>query len=160
MSARPILTILLVLAVLLLPGAACTKCAGDIAKKATEKAMEAAIEKGTGGKADIDVGSNIDLTGFPPELIYPGAKPIGKWSMTTGEGTGATYTFETADPVKKVADHFKTTLTSWKNAATMESNEAIILTYQTADEKQSAVITVGPKDGGGTTVGVVYSSKK
>jgi hypothetical protein len=144
----------------LVPTQGCTKCAGDLAKKATESAVEKAIEKATGGKADIDVGSSIDLTGFPPELIYPGAKPTGKWSMTTDEGTGATYAFETADPVKTVVDHFKTTLSGWKNTATMESNDAVILSYQTADEKQMAVITVGPKDGGGTTVGVVYSTKK
>lgn len=159
MTKRPLVLAVVVASLLLAVNPACTKCAGDIAQKATEKAIETAIEKGTGGKVNIDAGSNIDLTGFPPELIYPGAKPTGKWTITSEEGTGATYVFETPATIKQVSDHFKTALAGWKAIGTMESNESVVLTFQTADEKQTAVITLSPKEGGGTTVGVVYSKK-
>ena len=161
MSKTTAILLAAVLIVALLPTQGCMKCANDLTRKATEKAVSAAIEKSTGGKVDIGTGSNVDLSGLPAELVYPGAKALARWSITEGDGTGASYTFESSDPVKTIVDHFKTTMAAWKNSSTMEANDAVMLTYQTADESKTALIVVGPKkETGGSTVSITYTTKK
>ena len=52
-------------------------------------------------------------------------------------------------------------MAGWKNSSTMEANDAVMMTYQTADESKTALIVVGPKkETGGSTVSITYTTKK
>ena len=69
-------------ALLVAANVGCMKCGESIAERVAEQAIEGAIEKGSGGNVDIDVGKTVDVSGCPAYLQYPGAKAIGKWSVS------------------------------------------------------------------------------
>jgi len=135
----------------------CMKCGEKIA----EKAVEGAVEKAAGGKADIDVGSNVDLSGLPTFLHYPGAAAKARWSMNKEGTTGTVYTLETKDPTASVIDFYKKALAGWKNSSTMENEDATVLVYGTEDEKEFATVTVSrDKDENTTSLTLLYSKKE
>ncbi|MFO7676363.1 MAG: hypothetical protein R6X12_08620 [bacterium] len=138
-------------------GPACMKCGEGIAEKAVEKA----VEQATGGKVDIDAGSGVDLSGLPGYLQYPGAKATGRFSIASGDGSGATYSFETPNDRAAVVGWFKSSLAgqSWKETMAMETDESTVLTYGSADEKSFTSVVVGTGDGK-TTIAVTLGSKK
>jgi hypothetical protein len=144
-----------VLGFALVASVGCMKCGDKIAENAVEKAIEGA----TGGKGSIDVGSNVDISGLPEIMRYPGAKATGRMSMTGDKGTGATYTFETADAKQAVVDFYKKAMAGWKTSAEMESDGNTMLVYVSTDEKESAAITVGVEDAK-TTFNIIYSKKQ
>jgi hypothetical protein len=150
----------LVLGMVLIADVSCMKCGESIAKKATEKALEGAVNAATGGKASIDVSGNVDVSGLPAFLQYPGAKAVAKWSISGQDGTGSVYSFETADPKENMANWFKTSLAGqgWKEGATMESGEGTMLMYGSPDEKQFTTVMAGTEEGK-TTVAVTYGTK-
>ena len=133
----------------------CKGCSSKVA----EQAMEKAVETASGGKADIDVGSNIDISGLPEALRYPGATAKASWTMSGDDGAGTAYTFETADPRANVVTHYKNALAGWKSKMSSETEEATILSYGSADEKEFATVTVGTQDNK-TTVTVLYIKKQ
>lgn len=137
----------------------CMKCGESIAERVTEQAIEGALEKGSGGKVDIDVGKSVDVSGCPAFLQYPGAKAIGKWTMTSGDGTGSVYSFETGDSRDKVAGWFETSCEGqgWKQTATMDTGDGQMLMYGSPDEKQVATVVIG-SDKGKTTIAVTYAT--
>jgi len=138
----------------------CMRCGQSISEKLAEKAVEGAVNKATGGKADIDVGGTVDLSGLPAFLRYPGASAKARWSMNGEGGSGTVYTFETADPATSVINFYKTALAGWKNASTMESGDATILIYGTEDEKQMVTVTVAKdKESGKTGLTLLYTKK-
>jgi hypothetical protein len=138
----------------------CMKCGQSVSEKIAEKAIEGAVNKASGGKANIDVGGNVDLSALPPLLHYPGAVAKARWSMSNEGTTGAVYTFESADPAASVVDFYKKALAGWKNASTMENDEATILVYGTEDEKQMATVTVAKdKESGKTSLTLLYTKK-
>ena len=140
---RKSLTVLfcLVLSLAVVASFSCRKASESVAKKFAEKA----IEHASGGKTKVDLGAlgNVDISGLPEALRYPGAKAITKFSMSGEEGKGTSYVFETADPAANVTAFFKRGLAGWKSSMTMESENGVVMGYSTADEKQSAVITIG-----------------
>jgi hypothetical protein len=140
---------------LLIANPGCVKCG----EKLTETVMEKAVEQATGGKTGIDIGSDIDLSGLPDYLRYPGAKATGKFAISTGEGSGASYTFETTAAKADVVNWFKTSLgsQSWKETFVMESGDATSLSYVSGDEKSTTVVTVTASDGK-TTIGIILGS--
>jgi len=155
------LTVLcLALGFVVLTGFGCMKCGQNVSQKIAEKAIEGAVEKTTGGKANIDVGSNVDLSGLPSFLHYPGATAKARWSMSGQEGTGTVYSFETKDPASSIADFYKKALAGWKNASTMESDEAFIMSYGTENEKEFVTLTISKeKDQNTTSLTLLYSKK-
>ena len=155
-----VIALCLALGFVLVAGFGCMKCGQNVSQKIAEKAMEGAVEKATGGKANIDVGSNVDLSGLPAFLHYPGAVAKARWSMSGKEGTGTVYTFETKDPAASVADFYKKALAGWKNSSTMESGEAIIMSYGTETEKEFVTLTISKeKDSNTTSLTLLYSKK-
>lgn len=154
------LPIALVFGLVVVFGAGCMKCGENLAKKATEKALEAAVDKASGGKSNIDLSGNVDLSGLPDLLKYPGAKGTAKWSMTGDEETGTAYSLETADAKDVVVAWYKSGLESsgWKQAATIETAEGTSLTYGTADGKETGHVTISTS-GAKTAIVVLYSRK-
>ena len=136
----------------------CMKCGDKIAQEAAEKAVEGALGKASGGKADIDVGSNVDISGLPVEFRYPNATAKGRWTMSNEEGSGAVYSFESADAAKTVVEFYKKALTGWKNLSTMESDEAVVMVGASEDEKKTVTVTVGTEDNK-TTISIIYATK-
>jgi hypothetical protein len=61
--------------------------------------------------------------------------------------------------VAAVAAHYKTAMAGWTSSTTMETAEATVLGYSMGEGQKTAVITIGKKDGGGSTIGVVYMTK-
>jgi len=141
-------------------GFGCMKCGQNISQKIAEKAIEGAVNKTTGGKANIDVGSNVDLSGLPEFLRYPGAAAKARWSMSGKGGTGTVFTFETKDPAATVVDFYNKALAGWKNSSTMHNEEATILAYGAEDEKQFVTLTIATdKDTHLTSLTLLYSKK-
>lgn len=150
----------LVFGMVVVTSVGCMKCGGNASQRVNEKAIEGAVKMATGGRASINVGSNIDLSGLPTFLQYPGANAKASWSMNNGAGSGTVYTFLTNDPAALVIDFYKKALAGWKNASTMESGDATVLIYGTEDEKQAVTITVAKdKESNGTSLTLLYSKK-
>lgn len=147
---------LLILA--LVAGINCKNPAESVAKKAAEKTLEAA----SGGKAKVDLGSggNIDLSGLPATMHYPGAKAISRFSLSGEEGKGASYVFETSDPASTIIAWYRKSLTGWKEQATMETADGNMVAFTEPGEKRNVLITIGKnKDKGNTTLALVYAEK-
>ena len=155
-----LMALCLVLSFVVVADVGCMKCGQDVSQKIAEKAIEGAVEKATGGKANIDVGSNVDLSGLPAFLHYPGAAAKARWSMSGKEGTGTVYTFETKDPTASVIGFYKKALAGWKNSSTMESGDATIMVYGTENEKEFVTLTVSrDEDSSTTSLTLLYSKK-
>ncbi|MEO0081408.1 MAG: hypothetical protein ABIL25_03820 [candidate division WOR-3 bacterium] len=154
------LIVVFVLGFAVVANTGCMKCGENIARKATEKALENAVKTATGGKAQIDVSGDVDVSDLPAFLRYPGAKAVAKWSLSTGEGKGSVYSFETTDAKDAVVNWFKASFVGqgWKESAVMETGEGTMLMHQSPDEKQFATVMVGT-DEGKTTVAVTYGTK-
>jgi hypothetical protein len=143
----------LLLAVVAFSNTGCKGCAEKVAEQAVEKAVEGA----SGGKAKVDMGS-VDISGLPEFLRYPGAKATASWSMTTDEGTGTSYVFETADARPAVTEFYKKALEAWKSKSMMESEDAVVMMYGSADEKEFATVTIGTSDDK-TALTILYLKK-
>ena len=155
-----VIALCLALGFVVVAGFGCMKCGQNVSQKIAEKAIEGAVNKTTGGRANIDVGSNVDLSGLPAFLHYPGATAKGRFSMSGKEGTGTVYTFETKDPAASVADFYKKALAGWKNSSTMESDGATIMSYGTENEKEFVTLTISKeKDSNTTSLTLLYSKK-
>jgi len=160
MSRIGLIALCLVLSFVVVTGVGCMKCGQDVSKKMAEKAIEGAVEKSTGGKANIDVGSNVDLSGLPAFLHYPNATAKARWSMSKDGTTGTVHTFETKDPTANVIDFYKKALASWKNSSTMQNDDATIMSYGTENEKEFVTLTVSKeKDSNTTSLTLLYSKK-
>jgi hypothetical protein len=160
MSRIGLMALCLVLSFVVVTGVGCMKCGQDVSKKMAEKAIEGAVDKATGGKANIDVGSNVDLSGLPSFLQYPNATAKARWSMSKEGTTGTVYTFETKDPIANVIDFYKKALASWKNSSTMENEDATIMSFGTEDEKEFVTLTVSKEKETNTTALTLLYSKK
>ena len=160
MSKTHLMLLCTALAIVLLPSAGCMKCGRSLTEKAMESAIEKAVEKSTGGKVNIDGGSNVDISDLPEILRYPGAKAIARWTITHDEGSGTVYTLETGDAKNTVADHYKRVMAGWKQSVSAESGDGITLIYVDDKEDRFVSIVVGPKDeGAGSTIGLTYTKK-
>jgi len=90
--------------------------------RGASKATEKAIEKATG----VDVateGEEIDTSKLPPELIYPGAKATGSFSVGSGEEGLASIVFETSDSYDQVRD-FYLNISGWEITSQAENQES------------------------------------
>ena len=137
----------------------CRKASESVAKKLAEKA----IERASGGKTKVDLGAvgNVDVSALPEALRYPGAKAVAKFSMSGEEAKGTSYVFETADPVVSVTAFYKNALAGWKSSMAMETDKGTVMGYSTADEKQSAVITIAAdSDKKKTSLSILFSTKQ
>ena len=127
----------------------CMVCGEGLSEKIAEKAMEKAAEVGSGGKAKIDVGSKVDISALPGYLHYPGVTAKGKFSMSGGDGQGTVWGLETADPVQKVKDWYKKSLEGkgWKENATMDTGEGMMIMYVAPDEKEIVTVVLSTEKG-------------
>jgi hypothetical protein len=130
------------LGLVMVAGFGCMKCGQNVSQKIAEKAIEGAVDKSTGGRASIDVGKDVDLSGLPDFLRYPKATPTGRYSMSGKEGTGTVYTFETMDTAGVVVAFYRKALSAWKSVSAAESEDQTILTFWSRDEKQSVTVNV------------------
>ena len=160
MSRVSLIALCLALSFVVVANVNCMRCGRSISEKIAQKAVEGAVEHATGGKAQIDMGGNVDLSGLPTFLQYPGAIAKARWAMTNEGGTGTVYTFETPDPANIVVGFYKTALAGWKSASAMETGDATVLVYGTQDEKQMTTVTVAKdKDSGKTMLTLLYTKK-
>ncbi|MFO7649794.1 MAG: hypothetical protein R6X13_00435 [bacterium] len=90
-------TTILVAALLVFVAVNNSGCRG-CGEKVVNDAVQKTVETATGGKMSVGTGSNIDISGLPEALRYPGATAKASWTMSGDEGTGTAYTFESADP--------------------------------------------------------------
>jgi hypothetical protein len=137
----------------------CRKASQALGKRIAEKAIEGA----SGGKAKVDLGAtgNVDISGLPEALRYPGAKAVGRWSSSDATGQGAAYVFETADPIGSVTAFYTKAMAGWKSSMNMQTDKGTVMGYASADDKQTAVITVAADDAKKTTsLTIVYGTKQ
>jgi hypothetical protein len=133
---------------------------GNPAQKTAEKLAEKSIEKSTGGKAKVDLGTNVDISDLPEMLRYPGAKAAARWSVSQQEGKGMSYVLMTGDPADKVVQHYKQTLAGWKEGMTMQGEKGTVMAFSRNDEKQSVLVTVGlDTEKAQTSIGLIVVEK-
>ncbi|UCG42820.1 MAG: hypothetical protein JSU73_13330, partial [candidate division WOR-3 bacterium] len=157
MRSPSIVALVLILGLMAAANFGCMKCGEGMAEKAVERGLEAAIEKGSGGKADVDVGESVDLSELPDIMKYPGAKAVGKWSMSTEDGTGTNFMLETGDARQKVKDWYLSSMTGagYKKAMEMDTRDGLVMIFsKEGDDKTAATVTIATEDGK-TTVGVL-----
>ncbi len=132
---------------------------GRCGEKAGEKTVARALEKATGGKAKVDIGT-VDLSSLPEFLRYPNAVALGKWEISNEKGTGTNWSFETPEPVSNVVTFYKNALSHWKRAITSETPELTTMVFGSPDEKEMVIIAVGKaKEGGRTTLNISHFKK-
>lgn len=134
----------------------------NASQAAAKKIVEKTIEGATGGKANVDLGAlgNVDISGLPEALRYPGAKAVGRFSGSDTSGQGAAYVFETTDPAASVTAFYTKALAGWKSSMQMQTDNGTVMGYASADDKQSAVITVATDAAKKTTsLTIVYGAK-
>lgn len=142
MSKVGLMALCLALAMVVVADVNCTRCGQGISEKLAEKAMEGAVNKATGGKANIDLGGNVDLSGLPALLRYPGATAKSRWSVSGEQGSGTVYAFETVDPPATVVNFYKQALSGWKSSSVAETGETTILVYTSDNEKEFVTVNV------------------
>jgi hypothetical protein len=156
---RP-LALCLALGIAIVTGSGCVKCGRSVSQRIAEKAIEGAVEKATGGRAEIQVGSEVDLSFLPASLRYPNAAAKQRWSMSRDQGTGTVYSFETRDPAPAVADFYKKALANWKSLSVAESEQATILSYGSEDQKRFVTVNVSrDEDTKLTSLTILYTKK-
>lgn len=143
--------VLLVMSVIFATG--CMKCG----EKAGKKVAERMVEQATGGKAKVEVGT-VDISALPAYLRYPNAMAKGKFEITSEEGSGIHWTFETSDPAGNVVEFYKNALSGWKRSVTAETPEATTMFFGSPDEKEAMVVVVG-SEGGKTTLNLSHTRK-
>lgn len=148
------LSLVLGFALVVMPG--CGRCG----QKAAESLAEKAIEQASGGKAKIDLSGsgNVDLSNLPAPLQYPGAKAVSATTITTKDGKGTTYIFETADPVASVTAYYKKAMPGWKESATMQSADATMYIAANPDNSEGITVTISREDNK-TTIGLMHWKK-
>jgi zinc-ribbon domain len=89
--------------------------------------------------------------------LYPGAtQQKGAVRISTPNGTAITAIYETSDPLEKVVDFYKGKLGS--GASVFESDKSAVLTLNSADKKDSVMVTIGTDDSDGkTTISILHS---
>ena len=132
-------------------------------ERLAEKLLEKQIERGTGGKATVDLGSGVDLSGLPDAFRYPGARGVSRvqYAEDKEKGSGAMYVMFSPDPRDRVAAHYRQALSGWKQILAMDMTDGTQLVYQSGSEKQhiSVTLTTEKDKGGGTNIAVIYHSK-
>lgn len=133
--------------------AGCMKCG----EKAGERLAERALEAASGGKAKVDVGS-VDISSLPAHLRYPNAVAKAKWEISSDEGKGTNYTFESSDPKAKVVEFYNTALGNWKKSMTSETPEATTMAYVSPGEDEMVFIVIGTEQDK-TTFNLTHTKK-
>lgn len=169
--------VLMIAAILVLGG--CGKKNDEAkAKKAQEKKMEKAIEKSSGGKANVDLskgkmtiqtkeGEKMEIAGsgagvklpddFPKDvLVYKGAKV--DTSLKTGDATQVM--LSTTDATDKVAETYKAEMkkSGWEEKTSMQMPEMTMLQY--AKDQRTVTVQVMTGDDKGTKVVLTVTKEK
>ncbi|MCX7048200.1 MAG: hypothetical protein NTX50_22290 [Candidatus Sumerlaeota bacterium] len=157
------------MACILAYGAACGKKEDKSAASnlIAQKAMEKAIEKQSGGKAQVDLskqqmkiktkeGAEAAFSGgaagveipkdFPKDvLVYKGAKAI----TTVKDKKNFMLMLESADAVKTVAAAYKSDAKKqgWNEETSVESEKNIMLSFKKKTEKRALMIGLNGEDG-------------
>jgi protein involved in sex pheromone biosynthesis len=124
--------------------------------KTASKATEKAIEKATGVEVATE-GEEIDTSKLPSELIYPGAKATGSFSLGSEDEGFASIVFETSDSYDNVRDYFLN-ISGWEVISQAENQENdknvfnIMLTNKTSNIGANVTIA---QDEGKVTITVV-----
>ncbi len=118
---------------------------GRCGKRVEEKRIEQMIEAASGGEAKVDV-ENIDISSLPVNLRYPNAVAQAKWEITTEEGKGINYTFETADPKAKVVEFYKSALPGWQNTMVSETPDGTGMVFSSKDKQETVVVLVSSQE--------------
>jgi hypothetical protein len=116
----------------------------------------------TGEKVKVDGGArqDVDLSGLPVEVRYPGAVPIGHSSGAGPGGNGEMYVFQTNDSKPAVTDYFKTSLAGWRLAEMTENAKMSMVSYGSPDGHMLVTIVVGgDRAGGKTSINVTVNRK-
>lgn len=149
---------------------------GKPSEKAAEKAVEAAIEKESGGKAKVDISQGsisvktdgkdqMEMTSgqnakvpedFPKDIpVYAGATVL---SSIKAEGS-FNINLETADEMSKVTASYKEAMKKegWTEKTAADMGQMTMLTYAKAEREAMVHIN---SDGKKTSIGLMYSPGK
>jgi len=137
----------------------CRRASRALGKKIAEKTIEGT----SGGKAKIDLGvaGNIDVSGLPEALRYPGAKAVRPFSSYDASSQRAAYVFETADPVASVTAFYAKALAGWKSKGPIQTGPGeTLVSYSSSDGKQTVDISLGTTAKKTTVFSILYGTKQ
>ena len=174
-------TILLALVVVFTVSLNSCRCQGP-GERIAERIAEKAIEKQTGKKVDVDLNKGKgqitiqgdsgkitigggDITGLPPELVYPNAVTQGSASSETATEKGYTVTFKTKDDLAKIESHYTSTLkaSGWTQKGRFESKQEdeAVVTFSFEKEKKNLALSLHREtDETESDITLIYSEKK
>ena len=148
--------LVVMLATLLVAGAAGLVGCGKTSVKVDTKKGELEVETEKGGvKVETGVPSEAEL-GVP---VYPGAEGVknAAASVTESDKTYSAAQFVTEDPVSKVLDWYKNELKGEPGFIDMSTVEGGVLSFQAGSEIKSVIIGPGQGDQKGKTVIAITS---
>ena len=154
----------------------CFGCGRRKAEEAlAEKIVENAIEGASGGETDVDLsgdtvtvkskegtmvmsgGGNVSLPDkFPKDVpVYKGAKVI--TSMSAKDGMSVT--LQTADPLAKVGEFYKSRMDAqgWESETSLNTGNQTILGFK-KESRSASVIMMASKEGG-TTISLILADR-
>ena len=143
--------LVVMLATLLVAGAAGLVGCGKTSVKVDTKKGELEVETEKGGvKVETGVPSEAEL-GVP---VYPGAEGVknAAGSVTEGDKTYSAAQFVTEDPVSKVLDWYRNELKGEPGFIDMSTVEGGVLSFQAGSEVKTVIIGPGQVDQKGKTV--------
>ncbi len=159
----------------------CEKVGERIAERMAEKAIEKRsgekakvdIEKeggkitieGEEGKTKISVGEGADLSGLPPEIIYPGAVASGVVRTENEEQKAVSVYFKTKDDLSTIENHYSNTLKAHgftqKTRWDATQDKARIVTLLLEKENKKATVVIKKEEGTAETeISVVFAEEK
>ncbi|MEO0079115.1 MAG: hypothetical protein ABIK44_00335 [candidate division WOR-3 bacterium] len=87
----------------------------------------------------VQEGPNVDLSQLPKELIYPGAKVLGRYGDYTFPGLGPSYNFVTNDSIDAVESYFRKSMAKWTTLKEIHEGDTLVwVMYESKDKKEVA----------------------
>ncbi|MBZ5533042.1 MAG: hypothetical protein LAO20_16555 [Acidobacteriia bacterium] len=136
-------------------------------EKGKETTFSADSEKGNleikSDDGTMKIGANADK---PPDWVpvYPGSSPKNTYSLSDAKEQNGSYVFTTSDASDKVMNYYDQQLRSGglEVSSTTHISEGKVsgmVNGESKDKKRTVIVTVGA-EGDGTSVSVVFTSKK
>lgn len=101
------------------------------------------------GEVYIGMVGDVDLTGLPKKLVYPGAKPTARYGKYEKPRWGCSYNFETNDQPDAIWSYYHKLLAGWTLAQENEVKEwnYKFETYVAKDDKEVVQVNVTRREG-------------
>lgn len=157
----------------------------NVGERLAERIAEKAIEKQSGGKVNVDInkekgqitiqgdsgqtklsiGESTDLSGLPPELVYPGAVSEGVVKTETGTEKSVSVGLKSKDGLANIETHYAGVLKGggWTQKGRWEATQdgETVITFSYEKETKSLMMWLKrDKDDTESSISIIHREKK